>query len=47
MQDNPLITRGGCTVETEVSTVDATLEKRLSEVIALMLGDERQQDGSR
>ena len=47
LQDNPLITRGGCTVETEVSTVDATIEKRLSEVIAKMLGDDRQQDGSR
>lgn len=44
LQENPLITRGGCTVETEVSTVDATLEKRLSAVIAQMLGDERQQD---
>lgn len=47
LQDNPLITRGGCLVETESSTVDATLEKRLSEVIAMMLGDERQQDGAR
>jgi len=44
LQENPLITRGGCTVETEVSTVDATLEKRLSAVIATMLGDERNQD---
>jgi len=44
LQENPLITRGGCTVETEVSAVDATLEKRLSTVIATMLGDERQQD---
>lgn len=47
LQDNPLVTRGGCLVETESSTVDATLEKRLSEVIAMMLGDERQQDGGR
>lgn len=47
LQDNPLVTRGGCLVETESSTVDATLEKRLSEVIAVMLGDERQQDGGR
>lgn len=44
LQDNPLITRGGCTLETEVSAVDATLEKRMSAVIATMLGDERQQD---
>ncbi len=47
LQDNPLITRGGCMVETEVSSVDATLEKRLSDVIAAMLGDDRQQDGIR
>jgi len=44
LQENPLITRGGCIVETEVSAVDATLEKRISAVIATMLGDERHQD---
>jgi len=44
LKENPLITRGGCTVETDVSTVDATLENRLSTVITMMLGDERQQD---
>lgn len=47
LQENPLITRGGCTVETEVSTVDATLEKRLAAVIASLLGGERQQDTGR
>jgi flagellar assembly protein FliH len=44
LQDNPLVTRGGCIVETEVSRVDATLEKRLSAVIANLLGGDRQQD---
>ncbi len=42
--ENPLITRGGCTVETETSRVDASLENRLAAVIATVLGDERQQD---
>ncbi|MGY6277583.1 flagellar assembly protein FliH [Methylomonas sp. MgM2] len=46
LKENPLITRGGCTVETEVSIVDATLEKRLSAVITAMLGDDRQQGKS-
>lgn len=47
LQDNPLITRGGCTVETDISTVDATLENRLSAVIATLLGGERQRDTAR
>lgn len=47
LQENPLITRGGCTVETEVSKVDASLEKRLASVIASLLGGERQQDAAR
>ena len=47
LQDNPLITRGGCTVETDISTVDATLEKRLAAVVATALGGERQQDTGR
>lgn len=42
--ENPLITRGGCTVETEHSSVDASLEKRLAAVIATVMGGERQQD---
>ncbi|WP_150047876.1 MULTISPECIES: flagellar assembly protein FliH [Methylomonas] len=44
IQENPLLTRGGCTVQTEVSSVDASLEKRLSAVIATVLGGDRQQD---
>ncbi|MCQ8106090.1 flagellar assembly protein FliH [Methylomonas sp. SURF-2] len=47
LQDNPLITRGGCTLETDVSRVDATLENRLAAVIATVLGGERQRDGGR
>lgn len=40
--DDPLMTQGGCKVATEVSTVDATIEKRLAAVIAMVLGDERE-----
>ncbi len=43
--EDPLITRGGCKVDTEVSHVNATLEHRLAAVIANVLGGEREQDG--
>jgi flagellar assembly protein FliH len=43
--ENPLITRGGCEVDTEISHVDATLEHRLAATIATILGGERAQDG--
>ncbi|MEY4720116.1 MAG: hypothetical protein RL563_2734 [Pseudomonadota bacterium] len=46
LQENPLITRGGCTVETEFSSIDATVEKRLAALIATALGGERHQDQS-
>lgn len=42
--EDPLITRGGCQVDTDVSHVDATLENRLATVIATVLGGEREQD---
>ncbi len=42
--ENPLLSRGGCTVETETSRIDATLEHRLAAVVASVFGDERQQD---
>jgi|LakWasMet43_HOW7_FD_contig_111_5164_length_3115_multi_3_in_0_out_0_2 flagellar assembly protein FliH len=45
--ENPLISRGGCTVETEVSSIDATVENRLAAVVATVLGGERQQDTPR
>ncbi|CAA9891807.1 Flagellar assembly protein FliH [Candidatus Methylobacter favarea] len=44
--EDPLITRGGCKVNTEVSHVDATIENRLTAVIATILGGEREQDRS-
>lgn len=42
--ENPLIAQGGCKVMTDVSYVDATVEKRLAAVIAMVLGGERQED---
>ena len=42
--EDPLITRGGCTVDTEVSHIDATVENRLAAVIATVFGGEREQD---
>ncbi len=40
--EDPLLTPGGCKVTTDVSLVDATVEKRLAAVIAMVLGDERE-----
>ncbi len=42
--EDPLITRGGCQVDTEISHVDATVEHRLAAVIATVLGGEREHD---
>lgn len=42
--EDPLITRGGCRVDTEVSYIDATVENRLAAVVATLLGGEREHD---
>jgi len=42
--EDPLITRGGCKVDTDVSHVDASVENRLGAVIANLLGGERGND---
>lgn len=39
--ENPVLTRGGCRATSSTSRVDATVEKRLNEVIAQVMGDER------
>ncbi|MBS3965210.1 MAG: flagellar assembly protein FliH [Methylomonas sp.] len=44
--ENPLIARGGCVVESDMSSIDATLEKRIAAVIASVMGGDRQQDAS-
>lgn len=42
--EDPLITRGGCKVDTDVSHVNATVENRLAAVVATIFGGEREQD---
>ncbi len=44
IDEDPLLTRGGCKVETGVSHVDATVENRLAAIVATILGGERQED---
>lgn len=39
--EDPVMTRGGCRVLTDNSQIDATIENRLSTIIAKALGDER------
>ncbi len=39
--EDPIITRGGCRVTSENSTIDASLEQRLGAAIAVALGDAR------
>ncbi len=40
--EDPLITRGGCTVSAENSRIDATAESRLQALISSVAGNERQ-----
>ena len=42
--EDPLVSRGGCRVSSENSTIDATLEQRLGAAIAGALGDTRVSD---
>lgn len=42
--EDPLITRGGCKIDTDVSHVDATIENRLASAIANVFGSERDRD---
>lgn len=44
IKEDPLLTRGGCIVETEASHVDATVENRLAAIVARVLGGERRED---
>jgi flagellar assembly protein FliH len=39
--EDPLLSRGGCRVTSENSSVDAQLDKRLGAAVVAMLGDER------
>lgn len=47
LEPDPLIARGGCIVETEVSRIDATVEARLAAIASKMFGGEREGDRER
>ncbi|MFT3907086.1 MAG: flagellar assembly protein FliH [Steroidobacteraceae bacterium] len=40
--EDPVMSRGGCRVQSQNSSIDARLEARLTEAIAAVLGDDRQ-----
>jgi len=42
--EDPSLTRGGCRIDAENSKIDATVEYRLNQIIASLLGSEREQD---
>ena len=42
--EDPMITRGGCEIKSEQSTINATLENRLQALAASVLGGERLED---
>ncbi|MFT5418056.1 MAG: flagellar assembly protein FliH [Gammaproteobacteria bacterium] len=41
---DPLMTRGGCVVESDASRIDATVEARLAAIVSKMFGGERGSD---
>lgn len=42
--EDPMLSRGGCKIETEYSRIDASVEARLNNVITQVLGGERETD---
>jgi flagellar assembly protein FliH len=44
--EDPTLMRGGCTVTTDTSRIDATVESRLAAIFSQILGGEREQDQS-
>ena len=44
VEADPLISRGGCIVETETSRIDATVESRIAAIASKMFGGERESD---
>ena len=44
--EDPSISRGGCMVDTDISHIDVTVEKRVAVVIATLLDGEQEQDSS-
>lgn len=47
LEADPLVTRGGCVVETETSRVDAQVESRIAAIASRMFGGERGEDRGR
>lgn len=44
--EDPSLTRGGCRVQTSTSRIDATVEKRINDVIAKVMGGDRELDSA-
>jgi len=44
VNEDPVLTRGGCRIEAENSKIDMTVEQQLNRVIASLLGGERERD---
>ncbi len=44
IEEDPVLSRGGCRVSSETSEVDASVEARLNEIINAVLGGERSED---
>jgi len=42
--EDPLVTRGGCMINSDNSRIDATVEGRLNRIISTLLGGERETD---
>ncbi len=42
--ESPVMSRGGCRVETGISQIDATVETRFSAIVAALMGGEREDD---
>lgn len=42
--ESPVLSRGGCRVETGISQIDATVETRFAAIVAALMGGEREHD---
>ncbi|MFA7388767.1 MAG: FliH/SctL family protein, partial [Thiohalobacteraceae bacterium] len=42
--EDPVLTRGGCKISSDTSQIDASVERRLQQAIANVLGGERDSD---
>jgi len=46
IREDPTFSRGGCKIETDTSQIDASIETRIAEIAATVLGGERRDDSS-